>query len=109
MNVPALEHRVVPRSGAAVLYELARLAGFQTLTGFLILGLYLAGEIGHEFAALLIWVFAAGLLGLRQLLWLVGRKRDHFANMPTSKFDLFALSVGGPLAVLGLAVYKQWI
>ena len=109
MNVPALEHRVVPRSGAAVLYELARLAGFQTLTGFLILGLYLTGEIGHESASVLIWVFAAGLLGLRQLLWLAGRKQDHYAHMPNSKFDMFAILVGGPLAFLGLAVYLQWI
>ena len=109
MNSPALEHRVVPRSGAAVLYELARLAGFQTLTGFLILGLYLSGEIGHGFAPILIWVFAAGLLGLRQVLWQAGRKQDRYAHMPTTKFDLFALMVGAPLAVLGLAVYLQWI
>lgn len=109
MNSPALEHRVVPRSSAAVLYELARLAGFQTLTGFLILGLYLAGEIGHEFASVLIWVFAAGLLGLRQMLWVAGRRQDHFAHMPTNKFDLFALMMGVPLAVLGFAVYLQWI
>ncbi len=105
MNSPALEHRVVPRSGAAVLYELARLAGFQTLTGFLVLGLYLSGEIGHGFASVLIWVFAAGLLGLRH----AGRKQDHYAHMPPTKFDLFALMVGAPLAVLGLAVYLQWI
>ena len=109
MNSPAMEHRIVPRSSAAVLYELARLAGFQTLTGFLILGLYLAGEIGHEVASVLIWVFAAGLLGLRQVLWLVGRKQDHYAHMPTTKFDLFALLVGVPLAVLGLAVYLHRI
>ncbi len=109
MNSPALEHRVVPRSGAAVLYELARLAGFQTLTGFLILGLYLSHEIGHEFASVLIWVFAAGLLGLRQVLWVAGRKQDRFAHMPTTKFDLFALLVGVLLAVLGLAVYLRWI
>ena len=109
MNSPALEHRVVPRSSAGVLYELARLAGFQTLTGFLILGLYLAGEIGHEPASILIWVFAAGLLGLRQVLWVAGRRQDHYARMPITMFDLFALFVGAPLAFLGLAVYLQWI
>lgn len=109
MNSPAMEHRVTPRPGAAVLYELARLAGFQTLTGFLILGLYLAGEIGHGFASVLIWVFAAGLLGVRQMLWVAGRKQDHYAHMPTTRFDLFALIVGVPLVVLGFAVNLRWI
>ena len=109
MNSPVLRARVKPRIGAALYYDIARWLGIQTISGFVILGLYLGGEIGHQLASILIWVFAAGVLLIRQMLWVVGRNRDYQANMPTSKADLFARIFALPLIILGVAVHQQWI
>ena len=110
MNSPVDFPRVEPRPGSAIFFETARLAGIQTVAGFAVFGLYLADEIGHDLASILIWVFALGVLALRQFLWALGRKLDNHSKMPANQFDdIFAWVVALPLAVLGAAVHWQWI
>ena len=110
MNYPTEFPRVEPTTDSAIYYALARLAGLQTVAGFAIFGLYLANEMGREFAYVLIWVFAIGVFALRQVLWALGRQLDYHAKMPANQFDdLVARILALPLAILGLAVYLQWL
>ena len=109
MNSPVLGARVEPRMEAALFYEMARLVGIQALAGFAILGVYLAGEIGHQFGSALIWVFAAGIPGMRLVFWQIGRKLDYYANMPANNFDLVSWLLAVPLGILGAAMYLEWL
>lgn len=109
MNSPVLSRRVEPRVEAVIFYEMARLVGIQALTGFAVFGVYLAGELGHQVGSALIWVFAAGIPGMRFLFWHVGRKLDRYANMPANNFDLLSWLLAVPLVILGAAVYLEWL
>ena len=109
MNSPALGRRVEPRIQAVVFYEMARLVGIQALAGFAVLGVYLVGEVGHQVGSTLIWVFAAGIPGLRLVFWQIGRKLDHYANMPSNDIDLVSWLLAVPLGILGAAVYLEWL
>ena len=109
MNSPALDRRVEPRIQAVVFYEMARVVGVQALAGFAIFGVYLAGEIGNQAGSALIWAFAAGIPGLRLVFWQIGRKLDHYANMPANNFDLVSWLMAVPLGILGAAVYLEWL
>ena len=109
MNSPALDRRVEPRIQAVVFYEMARLVGVQVLAGFAIFGVYLAGEVGHQVGSALIWMFAAGIPGMRLVFWQIGRKLDRYANMPANNFDLVSWLLAVPLGIMGAAVYFEWI
>ncbi len=109
MNSPVLHRTVQPRIEAALFYEMARLVGIQTLAGFAILGVYLAGEIGHQVGSALIWVFAAGIPGMRLVFWQIGRKLDHYANMPANNIDLLSWLMALSLGIMGAAVYLEWL
>ena len=109
MNSPVLRRPVQPRMGAALFYEMARLVGIQALAGFAILGVYLAGEVGHQVGSLLIWVFAAGIPGMRLVFWQIGRKLDHYADMPANNVDRLSWLLAASLGVMGAAVYFEWL
>ena len=109
VNSPALDPRVEPRVGAAIFYEAARLVGIQTLAGFAVFGLYLTGAMGNQLAAILIWAFAAGVIGLRQFFWAVGQRLDYHATMPRNHFDWLPWAMAVPLVVLGFAAHLEWL
>ena len=109
MNSPVLNPRVAPQVGAAIFYDAARLVGIQTLAGFAVLGLYLVGAMGNQFAAILMWVFAAGVVGLKQLFWAVGQRLDYHASMPINHFDWLPWLMALPLVVLGFAAHFEWL
>ena len=44
LNSPVLHTKVQPRMEEALFYETARLVGIQAVTGFAVLGVYLAGK-----------------------------------------------------------------
>jgi len=109
MNSPVLHRTVQPRMNAALYYDIARLVGIQALAGFAILGVYLAGEVGHQVGSALIWMFAAGIPGLRLVFWQIGRKLDHYATMPANNFDLVSWLLAVLLGIMGAAVFFEWL
>ena len=109
MNSPVLRRGVQPRMEAAFFYEMARLVGIQALAGFAIIGVYLIGEISAQVGSALIWVFAAGIPGLRLVFWQIGRKLDYYADMPANNFDLVSWLLAIPLGIMGAAVYLEWL
>ena len=109
MNSPVLRRPVQPRIEAALFYEMARLVGVQALAGFAILGVYLTGGIGHQLGSALIWMFAAGVPGMRLVFWQIGRKLDYYANMPANNFDLVSWMMAVSLGIVGAAVYFEWL
>ena len=109
MNSPVTHKTVQPRMEAALFYEMARLVGVQALAGFAILGVYLAGEVGHQVGSAVIWIFAAGIPGMRLVFWQIGRKLDHYANMPSNNLDLVSWILAILLGIMGAAVYFQWL
>ena len=109
LNSPVLHKKVQPRMAAALFYEMARLVGIQALAGFAVLGVYLAGEIGNQAGSILMWSFAAGTPSMKLVFWKVGRRLDHYANMPVNNLDIVSILLAISLAVVGAAVYLQWL
>ena len=109
MNSPVLHKRVQPRVEAAIFYEMARLVGIPALAGFAVLGVYLTGEIGHQVGSILMWAFAAGIPGMKLVFWKIGRRLDHYANMPVNNLDIVSFLLAISLAIVGAVVYLQWL
>ena len=77
--------------------------------GFGIFGLYLAGNIGSDWAATLMWTFSAGVLALREASWALGTWSDNMVEMDTTFADVF-IRVSWPIiALLGLIVSVEII
>ena len=109
LNSPVLHTKVQPRMEAALFYEMARLVGIQAVTGFAVLGVYLAGEIGNQVGSVLMWAFAAGIPGMKFVSWKIGRRLDHYANMPVNNLDIMSFLLAISLAIVGTVVYFQWL
>ena len=109
LNSPVLHKKVQPRMEAALFYEMARLVGIQVLAGFAVLGVYLTGEIGNQVGSILMWAFAAGIPGMKFVFWKIGRRLDHYANMPVNNLDMVSFLLAISLAIVGVVVYLQWL